>query len=179
MTTSQSSAAGAQLLRVRNLILGLEPLLEMILGPAVVDGFDESPMPLDTVSAYSKDDSKFTKGEASEVDRIVNALKRGSDESPEKRAYFQQKTKLLRVEEQLLRVGEQEKKRKSDMALAHELRRACKAMDSDDEDDNVLKNRMKSARRRIFERILDEVEGEMAEATLPAATSTVTEQVEE
>jgi len=40
----------------------------------VVDGFDESPMPIDTVSAYSKDDSKFTGSEASEVDRIVNAL---------------------------------------------------------------------------------------------------------
>ena len=78
-----------------------------------------------------------------------------------------------------MRVDEQEKKRRSDIALAHELRREYKAMDSDDEDDNVLKNRMKSVSRRIFERILAEDEGETAAATLPAATSTVTEQVEE
>ena len=153
----------------------------------VVDGFDESPMPIDidTVSAYSKGDSKLTGGEASEIDRIVNAMKRGINESPEKRAYFQQKTKLLRVEEEVLRVGGQEKKRKgdmekrksdmekrkSDMELARELRLESKAHDSDDEDDNALKNRMKSASRRIFARILEEVEGETAAATLPAATS--------
>ena len=58
------------------------------------------PIDIDTVSAYSKGDSKLTGGEASEIDRIVNAMKRGPNESPEKRAYFQQKTKLLRVEEQ-------------------------------------------------------------------------------
>ena len=46
-----------------------------------------------------------------------------------------------------------------------------KAQDSDDEDDNALKNRMKSASRRVFARILEEVEGETAAATLPAATS--------
>ena len=53
-------------------------------------------------------------------------------------------------------------------------------MDSDDEDDNVLsKYRMKSVSHCIFERILEEDEGETAAATLTAATSTVTEQVEE
>ena len=101
-------------------------------------------------------------------------MKRGPNESPEKRAYFQQKTKLLRVEEEVLRVGGQEKrksdmeKRKNDMELARELRLESKAQDSDDEDDNALKNRMKSASRRIFSRILEEVEG-----------GAVTEQVEE
>jgi hypothetical protein len=164
----------------------------------VVDGFDESPMPIDidTMSAYSKGDSKLTGGEASEIDRIVNAIKRGPNESPEKRAYFQQKTKLFRVKEEALRVGgqvtkrkcEMEKrksdmelarelrkgdmeKRKSDIELARELRLESKAQDSDDEDDNALKNRMKSASRRIFARILKEVEGETAAATLQAATS--------
>jgi hypothetical protein len=44
---------------------------------------------------------------------------------------FQQKTKLLQVEEQ-------EKKRRSKMVLARELGRECKTMDSDDEEDNIL-----------------------------------------
>jgi hypothetical protein len=59
----------------------------------------------------------------------------------------------------------------NDMALAHELCRECKAMlDSDDESDNVLKNRMKSASHRIFAWTLEEVEGETTAVTLPAVT---------
>jgi ActR/RegA family two-component response regulator len=107
-----------------------------------------------------KDDSRRTG--TSEIDRLLNALKRGADESPEKRAYLQQKTKLLQVEEK-------QKKRKSNMELARELRLESIAIDSDNEDDNVLKHRMKSASRRIFARILEEVEGETVEAALPTA----------
>jgi hypothetical protein len=122
----------------------------------IVDGFDESPMQIDAMSEYSmKDDSKYTRdGEASEYDRLINALSRGPSESPEKKAYFQQKTNLLRVEEK-------EKKRKSSIALARELRRECNTMDSDDEEDGALKKRMKLASRRIFASILDEVEGDI------------------
>ena len=128
----------------------------------VVDGLDELPMPIDSVSAYSKDDSRRTG--TSEIDRLLNAMKRGANESPEKRAYLQQKTKLLQVEEQ-------QKKRKSNMELARALRLESRAIDSDNEDDNVLKHRMKSASRRIFARILEEVEGETVEATLPTGPS--------
>ena len=66
----------------------------------VVDGFDASPMQTgDTLSAYSKDCSKRTGGEESDIDRIVHAMKRSRNESPEKKAYFEQKTKLLKAEE--------------------------------------------------------------------------------
>jgi hypothetical protein len=133
----------------------------------VVDGFEESPMPIDTMSEYSRDDSKFTRDEGRELDRLVNALKNSSD-SPEKRAYFQQKAKLLQVEQQ-------DKKRKSNLTLARELRHECKGMDSDDDEDRILKKRMKLASRRIFARILDEVEGETegemeAETVVPLTT---------
>jgi hypothetical protein len=124
-------------------------------------------MPIDTMSEYSRDDSKFTRDEGRELDRLVNALKNSSD-SPEKRAYFQQKAKLLQVEQQ-------DKKRKSNLTLARELRHECKGMDSDDDEDRILKKRMKLASRHIFARILDEVEGETegemeAETVVPLTT---------
>ena len=49
------------------------------------------------------------------------------------------------------------------MSLARDLHRECNRFDSDDDEDKVLKKRMKLASRRIFARILDEVEGETEE----------------
>jgi hypothetical protein len=120
---------------------------------------------LDTMSEYSKDDSKTTNDGASEVDRIVNTLKGGSGESPEKKAYFHQKTKLLQVEDH-------DKKRRSDMALARDLRHECTACDSDDEDDRLLKKRMKSASRRIIAHIMDDVDGAENNPRTVAETAT-------
>jgi hypothetical protein len=102
----------------------------------IVDGFDVLPMQIDAMSEYSmKDDSKYARDEASEYDHLINALSRGPSESPEKKPYFQQKTKLLGVKEK-------GKKRKSNIALARELRHECNTMDSDDEEDGALKSRM-------------------------------------
>ena len=46
------------------------------------------------------------------------------------------------------------------MSLARDLRCECNRFDSNDDEDKVLKKRMKLASHRIFARILDEVEGE-------------------
>jgi hypothetical protein len=134
----------------------------------VVDGFDEEVSPMfdtQSVSEYSslRGGSKCSTEDGSDIARIVNAMKRGSDESPEKKAYFLQKTKVLQVEEQNKKRKASEDKRRSDVTLARELRREYKALESDDEEQSiVIKNRLKTASLGMLSRLLDEVEGDLA-----------------
>ena len=116
----------------------------------VVDGFNaaQTIVTIPTIDTMSedllRDDSTRGGGgeDASEIDRIFEALKH-LNESPEKRAYFKQKKKLLKV-------WQQDRRRKSKMNLAHELHREYKKMDSDDEDEELLKKQMKSTIHHLF-----------------------------
>ena len=129
----------------------------------VLDGLEDDDVPLiiDTASMVSAE-SVAASGKSKEtgvgsIGEILNAMKKG--ESPEKKAYFVQKTKLLQFEEGSRKRKAGEDKRRSDMGLARDLRREYKEYESGDEEEGEIKKCMRKASFGIMKRLLAEVEG--------------------
>ena len=92
-------------------------------------------------------------------------MKRGSNESPEKKEYFKQKTRVLQVVEETKKLEAKTKKREAAISLARELSLAGNNMEatSDDEEQVQMKKRLKKVSMGMYSRLMDEVEGDLSE----------------
>jgi hypothetical protein len=94
-------------------------------------------------------------------------MKRGSNESPEKKEYYKQKTRVLEVVEECKKIEMENKKiemeskkREATVSLAREFTLAGNNMEStsDDEEQNRVKKRLKKVSLGMLSRLMDEVE---------------------
>jgi hypothetical protein len=141
----------------------------------VVDGFDVPPvvdLAQPSVSGSSFASKRKRNDEASkrnrdddetdsQISEIINSLKRSStsNESPEKKEYYKQKTRVLEVVAECKKIEMENKKREAAVSLAREFSLAEKNMEntSDDEEQNRMKKRLKKVSMGMLSRIMDEV----------------------
>jgi hypothetical protein len=140
----------------------------------VVDGFHIPPVvdveqPSISGSSYASkhkrhDDASKRNRDDDETDtqlsEIISSLKRTSNESPEKKEYYKQKTRVLEVVEECKKIEMENKKRDAPVSLAREFSLAEKNMEntSDDEERNQMKKRLKKVSMGMLSRLMDEVE---------------------
>ena len=138
----------------------------------VVDGLDnltsivqQEPSPSE--SSFATRQTRADNDTRSQVVQMLDLLssyKNQSSESPEKKGYFKQKTRVLEVVEQKKRLEVQTKKREATMALAREFDAAGNNIeDTSNEEKIQLKKRLATVSTRMWSRLLDEVEGEQNE----------------
>ena len=132
----------------------------------VVDGFDIPPVvdvqqPSISGSSFASKRARADDETESQISELINSMKRGSNESPEKKEYYyKQKTRVLEVVEECKKIEMGNKKKEAAVSLAREFALAEKNMEStsDDEEQNQMKKRLKNGSMGMLSRLMDEVE---------------------
>jgi hypothetical protein len=104
-----------------------------------------------------------------EGSQTMGSMKRVvSAESPEKKEYYKQKTKVLQLLEETKRVAAKTKKQYATWELAQKLNYAGEDMSTTVDDDEAqiqLKKRCKIVSMRMFSSVLDDLESELKKNT--------------